>query len=157
MKEELITIEITGAEELAEKLREAAEGLRGDRLLEPWERVVEFVASSARELCPTDLGVLLGGIDEEVLQDDEGLTGAIFSDTFYAPFQERGTDPYFPNLDNLEDWAERHDTTAWVVALAIARRGIRPQKFFGGALEKNQDLIFELIGEAVGRVLEMEY
>ena len=157
MRDDLISIEIEGAEEVAEALYAAAKGLRGDRLVEPWERVVEFLAAAVREKVSSDLGDLLASINEEVISEGEGLVGAVFSDLAHAPFQERGTDPYFPNLDNLEGWAERHDTTAWAVALAIARRGLRPQHFMEEAVEEQAETIFELIGFAVGEILEETY
>jgi len=157
MRDDLISIEIEGAEEVAQALYAAAEGLRGDRLVEPWERVVEFLAAAVREKVRSDLGDLLASINEEVISEDEGLIGSVFSDLAHAPFQERGTDPYFPNLDNLEGWAERHDTTAWVVALAIARRGLHPVHFMEEALEEQTDDIFDLIGFAVAEILEETY
>jgi len=161
MQEVLFSIEITGAEEVANALYEAAKGLRGDRLVEPWERVVEYLAAAVREKVPFDLGDLKASIEEEVIQEDEGLMGSVFSELHYAPQQERGTDPYFPNLDNLEGWAERHGTTAWAVALAIGDydrgRGLRPQHYMEEALEEQADTIFELIGYAVAEILEETY
>jgi hypothetical protein len=153
----LFEIEITGDKEAAERIAKANADLSGARLFELWERVVEMIAASARENAPHDLGFLLAGITEEVLQEQEDLLGVIYDDEPYAPFQERGTDSYFPNLDALEDWATRHGTTAWVVALAIAGRGIKPLKYFERALVDNVEETFSMIGEGIGTILEAEF
>ena len=101
--------------------------------------------------------ILQGGIDSEVLLDDDVLTGIIYSDEFHAPIQERGTDPYFPNVSALEDWALDHDESPWGIAVLIAHRGIRPLRYFERGLIETEDVIFELIGEAVGQIIETGY
>lgn len=157
MLEPHITIELEGDKEVQLALEGIRRNLRGDRLIEPWERMVEMVATSARERAPHDLGFLLAGIEEEVIVEGDEIMGVVFNDVFYAPFQERGTEPYFPNLEALEEWAERHDTTPWIVATAIARRGIRPQKFFEQAILENQEEIIDLVGLVVIEIMEQEY
>lgn len=157
MLEPYFTIELEGDEELLRKLAGMGRALKGDRLTEPWERMTEMVATTARDRAPHDLGYLMAGINEEVIVEGDEITGVIYDDIFYAPFQERGTDPYFPNLEALEEWAERHDTTAWVVALAIARRGIIPLKFFQLSILENQEEIVDLVGSVVIEIMEQEY
>lgn len=157
MLEPHLSVELEGGEALLRKLAGIDKALKGDRLVEPWERMVELVATTARELAPHDLGYLLASINEEVIVEGDEILGVVFSDQFYAPFQERGTEPYFPNLEALEEWAERHDTTAWVVALAIARRGIIPIKFFAQSVLQNQDAILGLVGPVIVNILEQEY
>ena len=157
MLEPYFTIELEGDEELLRKLEGIRRNLRGDRLIEPWQRMVEMVAITARDLAPHDLGYLLASINEEVIVEGDEITGVVFSDLFYAPFQEIGRDRYFPNLEALEEWAERHDTTAWVVAMAIDRRGIIPLKFFQEAILKNREEIVDLVGPVVIEIMEQEY
>lgn len=152
-----ITIELEGDKELLRKLAGIGRALRGDRLVEPWERMTEMVASDARERAPHDLGYLLASIEEEVIAEGTDITGVVFSDQFYGPFQERGADPYFPNLEALEEWAERHDTTAWVVAQAIVDRGVIPLKFFEESILKNEEGILDLVGSVVIEIMEQEY
>jgi len=157
VKADHITVEIDGAEELISELARIDKDLSGAKALEVYERVVELVAGDARDRAPHDLGYLTAGIDEEVGLVEGDPAGLVFTDIYYAPFQERGTDPYFPNLEALEEWAERHDTTAWVVAMAILRRGLVPKKFFEEALTENVDDIYSYIGEGVAEIMEKEY
>jgi len=152
-----LTIEIEGAKELIRVIEGIDRGLKGNRLREAWERMVEMIGSSAREYAPFDLGYLLASIMEEVLEIDDELVGVIYSDLPYAPFQERGTDPYFPNLFALEDWADRHGMSAWSVAMAILARGVPAKKFFEQSLLENQDEVFELVGNFVAQLLQEEY
>lgn len=160
MLAELPTIELIGDEELQRKLEGIRKNLRGDRLVEPWERVVEYVANEVRDIVREDVywrGQLLGSIAEEVLHMGSEVTGVIYSDEFYAPFQERGTDRYFPNVEALEEWAEDHDVSPYIVALAISRRGLQPKKFMERGLKEQETMILELVGNVVAEIMEQEY
>jgi len=155
--------EIQGSEELQKEFARIEKDLKGRRLADAWESAVELLATGAREYAPHDEGYLLSSIEEEVIQQEEDLLGVVYSDakaqdgSFYAPFQERGTDPYFPNLEALEEWAARHGTTAWLVALAIASRGVPATKYFKQSLTENLEGVFSLIGGTVGEIIEREY
>lgn len=153
----LFEFEITGDEEARRALVGVDRNLRGDRLREPWERATELTALEVRERVPHWRGHLLASIDEEVLQEEDEILGVVYSDLFYTPFQERGTGPYFPNVDALEEWAADHDTDPWTVALAIFYRGIVPLKFFEQGLTESEQMIFDLIGHAVGEIVETGY
>jgi len=153
----ILEIKIQGSEELQKKFERIEKDLTGQRLFDAWVSAVELLAIGARQYVPNDLGYLLASIEEEVIQQDEGYIGAVFSDLPYAPFQERGTDAYFPNLEALEEWAERHNTTAWVVAMAIRARGVLDRRFFERSLFEGEDDVFSLIGESVGQIIEREY
>jgi len=153
----IFSIELEGDEELLRRLAGIGRALKGDRLIEPWERMTEMVATSERDRAPHDLGFLLASINEDVIVEGDEITGVVYTDMFHAPFQERGTEPYFPNLEALEEWAERHDTTAWVVAMAIARRGIIPLKFAELSILENQEEIVDLVGSVVIDIMEKEY
>jgi len=176
MLEPHIEVELKGSEELQRRLEGIERALRGDRLVEPWQRAVELIGASAVEKAPDWEGRLRASINYEVILggpgeggvygepgtrlrgvEREDITGVVYTDVFYGPFQERGTDPYFPNLEALELWAEEHGKSAFEVALAISERGIIPLKFFEGALLENEDAVVELIDEVVARVMEQEY
>ena len=153
----ILEFEIHGDEETRRSLEGIVRATRGDRLREPWERAVEFIASAVRDLVPEFQGVLKSSIDDQVVLEGTDITGMVYSDTLYAPFQERGADPYWPNIEALEDWADAHDTTAYVVARAIATRGLIPLKFAERALEQEENLVWDLIGDAIAQIIEAEY
>ena len=157
---EHLAIELIGNEEVQRALEGIRRNLRGDRLVEPWERVVEYTANAVREIVMRDVywrGQLLGSITEEVLGSGDEISGIIYSDEFYAPFQERGTNPYFPDLEALEEWAEDHDVSPYVVALAISRRGLEPKKFMELAFWEQGATILDLVGNVVATIMEQEY
>lgn len=155
-----IVIELIGDEEVQRALEGIRANLRGDRLVEPWERVVEYVANAVRDIVREDVywrGRLLGSIEGEVIVLGDEITGVIYSDETYAPFQERGTDPYFPNIEALEEWAEDHDISPFLVARAISRRGLEPKKFMERGLKEQEEAILGLVGDVVAEIMETEY
>lgn len=157
---EHLAIELIGNEEVQRTLEGIRKNLRGDRLVEPWERVVEFVASAVRDIIIQDVywrGQLLGSITEEVLHSGDEISGIIYSDKNYAPFQERGTNPYWPDQEALEEWAEDHDVSPYVVARAISRRGLQPKKFMETAFWEQGATILELVGDVIATIIEQEY
>jgi hypothetical protein len=160
MLAELLTIELLQVEEVQRTLEGIREHLRGDRLVEPWERVVEYTANTVRDIVREDVywrGQLYGSIEGEVHVVGDEISGIIYSDKLYAPFQERGTDPYFPNVEALEEWAEDHDISPYLVALAISRRGLEPKKFMEYGLKDTEEQILELVGNVVAEIMEAEY
>jgi hypothetical protein len=157
---ELLTIELIGDEKVQRALEGIRENLRGDRLVEPWERVVEHVANAVRDIVRQDVywrGRLYGSIEGEVLALGDEITGIVYSDELHAPFQERGTEPYFPNIEALEEWAEDHDISPFLVARAISQRGLEPKKFMERGLREQEETILELVGNIVAEIMEMEY
>jgi len=153
----IITLELTGNQSLEEKLRRLQELEKRGRTQEAWERMVELVGQTARQKVPYWQGDLRASIDEEVGIHDGKIAGTVFSDRFYAPFQERGVAPYFPNLDNIEAWAVDHGMTAWELALVIASRGIIPLRYFESTLLEEENQIVDLVGEVVAEIMEGEY
>lgn len=157
---EHLAIELIGNEEVQRALEGIRANLRGDRLVEPWERVVEYVADKVREIVARDVywrGQLLGSITEEVLGSGDEISGIIYSDEIYAPFQERGADPYWPDQEALEEWATDHDVSPYVVARAIARRGLEPKKFLELAFWEQGAIVLDLVGDVVVTIMEQEY
>ena len=154
----IFEVELLGDEEILKKFEELSEFHKSGRLEEAWERVIELVADAARDLAPEWERTLLSSIEEgEILIDGENVEGEVYTDSPYAAAQERGTDPYFPNLDNIADWAEDHDMSPWALALAIAANGLPERQFMENALTENELEIVELIGQAIGQVLEERY
>jgi len=153
----LFTIEVVGAKKAQEHFEKVRAGLRGDRLIEPWQRAVELLRDAVSIGAPYWHGDLQASINEEVIQEEGELTGVVFSDLFKAPILERGTAPYWPNIDALEEWALEHETTAFVVARYISDNGIKAYKYFEKALEDNKDEVHGLIGDYVARIIEKGY
>ncbi len=154
---ELFSIEIVGDVKVQRELERINAGLSGSRLIEPWERATELVAGAVRVNVPGWRGELLASIEEEILQAGRDITGVIFSDKFYAPFQERGTDPYFPNIDALRPWAADHGVSAVYLARLIADRGLIPLKFFEKAMISESDAVYQLVGDYVAALIEKGY
>lgn len=154
---ELFSIEIVGDVKTQRALEAINAGLSGSRLIEPWERATELVASAVRTNVPSWRGELLASIEDEILQRATGIVGVIYSDKFYAPFQERGTDPYFPDIDALRPWAADHGVSAVYLAKLIAARGLIPLKFFEKAMISESDVVHQLIGDYVAVLIEKGY
>lgn len=155
----LFSLKMLGSE-AALKLFEALGELKGQRLEDAWEEMSSMVADAARDKVSDHVywqGDLLGSIDHEVIVDGDEISSVIFADKPYAPFQERGVDPYWPNIDALEDWAADHGLTGWYVAKAISLTGIEAQWFFRDTLREHEDDIVARVGEVVTDILEQEY
>jgi len=153
----LFSAELVGSNKLLRLLTGVNRNLKGGRLRDAWEELTEMINIEARGNAPYSEGDLLISIEDEVLVSDDVITGVVFSDVLYAPFQERGTDVYFPNVDALEDWARLHGKTAWSVALSILGRGVPARKYFELTLVENEDEIVRLVGGVVAEILEREY
>jgi len=153
----ILTVELIGKDTLVEKLKLLEELSKYNRMQEAWEMMVELLAGTARSEAPYGVtGKLSASIEEEVRMDAGNMIGEVFSDLFYAPFQETGRDPFFPNVDNLVDWAGSRQA-AWGVALAIATRGIIPQEFFQKALLAEETTITGLVGDVIVEIMEGAY
>ncbi len=154
---ELFKLEIIGDVKTQRDLERINAGLSGSRLLEPWERATELVANAVRVNVPDWRGELLSSIEDEILQAASNIVGVVYSDKFYAPFQERGTNPYFPNIDALRPWAEDHGVSAVYLATLIAARGLIPLKFFEKAMISESDAVYQLVGDYVAVLIEKGY
>lgn len=155
----LFSLKLLGSKAVL-KLFEALGDLKGQRLQDAWEEMSSMVAAAARDKVAEDVyweGDLLGSIDHEVIVDGDEVSSIIFADEDYSPFQERGTDPYWPNIDALEDWATDHGLTGYAVARAISGTGLEAQWFFRDTLREHEDDIVARVGEVVAEILEQEY
>ncbi len=148
--------EVKGLRETQAKIDQVIRDMRGEPMLEAMRDATLLVTGTARTLAPVDTGRLRASILPEVRSN--ALTGSVMgvvgSNVDYAPYMELGTKAHFPPLSALEVWAKRHGTTAFVVAKAIARKGIKARRFLQGGIEQNESKIVNLIGDAVGRIVE---
>jgi len=112
------------------------------------------VTASAKANAPVDTGLLKASITPSVSSSGNEIIGVVGSRVVYAPFMELGTRPHFPPLSALQGWARRHGTTAFVVARAIARRGLKPRYYLRRALEDNAKRIVQIFNDGVKRTIE---
>lgn len=153
----LLSIEIAGSAAFQQRAAGITRALRGNRLVEPWERAVEFVAETAQKKASRWKGDMAAGIETEVMVESDGPLGVVYDDVFYSPFQEFGTREYWPNIDAITDWADDHGVSPFVVARAIHNRGVPPIKFFEQGLTENLKIIGDLVGDVVAEILMEEY
>lgn len=149
-------VEIQGLLETQRKMEQVVRDLRGDAFLQGMRDATLLVTRDAKILAPVDMGPLRASITPEVKASPfaQQVQGIVGSNKSYAPPQELGTRPFWPPLAALETWARRHGTTAFVVARAIAARGIRPKRFLQQAFEQNQTAIKNLLGNVVTRIVQ---
>ena len=148
-----VSVEIQGLEEAQAKAEQVAQDLRGPPFVQGMRDATLIVTRDAKINAPVDTGRLRASITPEVRPHGPTVQGVVGSNVVYAPFQELGTRPFWPPLSALEVWARRHGTTAFLVARAIATRGIKAKRYLQRALEDNADRIFRLIGKTVGAIV----
>lgn len=148
-----INVEIEGLIEVQRKMEQMVAELHGAPMLNAMRDATLLVQRDARKLCPVDTGRLRSSIVPEVRQQTGVVIGVVGSNVTYAAAMEFGTRPHWPPLDALEPWARRHGMSAFLVARAIARRGIKGRRYLRGALEQNAKRIHVLIERAVQMIV----
>lgn len=149
-----IDAEIVGLKEVQERMERVAKDLTGPPMVDGIRRATLLVSGTAKRLSPVDTGRLRSSIIPEVRTRWRSVEGVVGSNVKYAASQELGTRAFWPPLQALELWARRHGTTAYVVAKAIAVRGIRAQRYLQGAVETNRGKIRALIENTITRIVE---
>jgi phage gpG-like protein len=163
-----IDAEILGLKEVAEKLDQlASEAGHGSftltgALQESTGKAALLVTRSARKNAPVDTGRLRASITPEVVTRDNVVRGIVGSNVSYAPHQEFGTRAFTPPISPIWRWAMRKTkgnfkraSRLFIRAMTSIRgRGIIAKRYLQRALESNSGKIFDLIGKAVGRVIE---
>lgn len=86
---------------------------------------------NARALKAIDSGNLRNSIIAETTRN--GLSAEIGSPLPYAPYVEFGTRAHFPPMEALEDWARKHKIPVFLVARAIAKRGLPARPYLNPA------------------------
>jgi hypothetical protein len=144
-------LDIRGVDATIQNIQRIGHGL--SNLAAPMRTATLLVTRSARQNAPVDQGILRASIMPGVRQQGDATVGVVGSNLIYAAAQELGTRPFWPPIAALETWARRHGTTAYVVARAIARRGIRAKRYLQRALDDNARRIKRLIGSHVGKIV----
>lgn len=115
--------------------------------------------NSARANCPSGVtGALALSIQPgPITITNNNVEAIVEANADYASYVESGARPHFPPVDALKDWAAKFlgdEKLAFVVARAIARRGIYAHPFMGPALLENmpvfQNAIFAAVARATG-------
>jgi phage gpG-like protein len=144
--------ELRGLRETQKKLVQAAKDLQGGPLLRAMRDATLLVQRDARIASPVDTGRLRASITPSVTYG-EPMQGVVGSNVKYAPFMELGTRAHWPPVAALATWARRHGMAAYVVARAIAMRGLAARRFLQGAFEKNAPRIVKMLAGAVSEIV----
>lgn len=150
----IVDVEVRGLKELQAKLERAGRDLHGEPIIAAMRESTLWVQRDAKLNAPVDTGRLRASITPEVRTEALQVLGVVGSNVEYAPYMELGTKPHWPPLGALEVWARRHGMIAFVVARAIAERGLKPRKFLQNAFEKNKDRIQRRLERAVKEIAE---
>lgn len=142
-------------EQVRQKFRQMWDDINGRPMIHGMRDASLVVLRGAKENAPVDTGRLKSSLTAEVtsLYGASTVLGVVGSNLDYGLYQEKGTKPFWPPLDKLELWARRHGTTAWVVAAAIARRGIVARRYLRRALRDNSGQVAYIIGHTVNRIV----
>ncbi len=101
-----------------------------------------------RDMKAIDTGNLRTSILVEVTGDK--LTAEVGPVAPYGPYVEFGTQPHFPPLAALEDWARKHGIPAFLVAKAIARRGTFARPYLAPAY----DVVIGFFEDGLAKIYE---
>lgn len=152
----LLTIdhEVKGAIEAQRKAEQVMRDLHGSPMVEAMRNAALIVQRDAMVNAPVDTGRLRASITPDVRMAGNDVIGVVGSNVIHAPFMELGTRPHWPPISALETWARRHGMNAYVVARAIARRGLKARRYLQRAFEDNRTRILEAIERGVRGIVE---
>jgi len=151
-----VSIEIHGLEEVQRKMEQVIADLAGPPMVQAMRNATLLVERDAKRYAPVDTGRLRASITPEVRTQGRTVMGVVGSNVKYAPFMELGAKPHWSPFgpgSALELWARRHGMQAFVMARAIARRGIEARRFLERAVRDNGDRIRDIINRAVGGIV----
>ena len=157
----MIDVEVTGEKETAQGLEKIADGMTGVLVSGMRESTAYLTAQAKAGLIGyqspsvggVDTGRLRASITPSVSAGSNIVQGVVGSNLDYAPYVEHDTRPHWPPIDALQLWAERHNTSAFLVARAISRRGTKGKKFLGRAVDKGIGKVAGFIGNAIEKLL----
>lgn len=105
-----------------------------------WDMSAEmafFLEAESKDRAPTDVGRLKGSISTSLGVGVGGLGAIVKTGTNYAAAVHEGSKPHWTSIRNLEDWSRRKGINPYIVQLAIAKHGTKPQPFMKEAVEEN--------------------
>jgi len=148
-----IDVEVQGLIETQRKLEQVVADIHGTPIVNAMKDATLLVQRGAKINAPVDTGRLRASITPEIRTMGNEVQGVVGSNVAYAPFMELGTRPHWPPIAALEVWAQRHGTTAYLVARAIARKGMKAREFLKKAFEDAKDRIYARFDKAVQEVV----
>lgn len=146
-------LEIRNLREWRDGMERKVRDMRGEPMLQAIRDAALWVTRDARMDAPVDTGRLRASITPEVRIEGNEVIGVVGSNVEYAPFMEFGTRPHWPPVSALQTWSRRHGMSAFLVARAISRRGLKARRFLRGALEINAQRIAQRINQAVAKII----
>jgi hypothetical protein len=145
-------VELRGVKEQRARMDKIVRDLHGTPMLQAMRDSTLMVTRTARKLAPHDRGILRNSIMPEIRTRGNTLEGVVGSNLKYAAAQELGTRPFWPPVAALQSWARRHGTSAFLVARAIATRGIKPKYFLQKGFGQNYYKIMARLERAVAQI-----
>jgi len=149
-----IKIELEGLKELRKEADRIVSDLQGPPMLQAMRDATMLVTRTARQVATVDTGRYRNSIVPAVSTRANVVEGIVGSNLSYAPYVVLGTRPHYPPLAALQVWARRHGISARAVQRAIGRRGTKGDRSLIRGIEENAPRIAQLLGQAVGRVVE---
>lgn len=146
-----VTIESRGLNEAIDNLNRMGHEL--GHMTGAMQQSTLVVTRSAKQNAPVDRGVTRASITPSVESRGNETVGVVGSNLMSALVMEVGARPHWPPLAALEVWARRHGTTAFLVARAIARRGIKARRYLQRALDDNTARIVKIFNDSVGKIV----
>lgn len=129
-------------------------------------RAVVLIEADAIRLVPVDTHTLQRSLTHEVTVSGRDVIGKAGTNVEYAPVVEfgRSAGAAMPPPSALVGWARRHPpgpdfkggeaSWAFVLARAIARRGIRKRPYLKPALDKNRAAITREMDQTLRRIAQ---
>jgi hypothetical protein len=158
-----MNVGVKGLEEVQAKMTQMLSDLHGQPMLRGMRDATLLVQRDARLNAPVDTGRLRASILPEIRTMHNEIQGVVGTPVTYAPPIEEGARAHWPPPGALEPWARRHGIPEFLVRRSIGTFGISKMAYrklgtkgfrmFERAVEENLDKIANLIGRAVGYVV----
>lgn len=145
----MVTVTVVGMDKVQRGLSNAPKHL-ADETKTTMQAALLLLEGEQKKTAPRDTGRLQGSVHHTITGRGASLTGRVGPSVRYAIYVEKGRRPgRYPPIDAVAGWARRHGVHPFLVARAIARRGVKPRPFVEPALTKHKSAIvrmFDKIG-----------
>lgn len=118
--------------------------------------VGEHVKGKARDIVSVDTGTLKNSITAVTNIGKNNTEIEVFATERYAVYMEFGAKPHFPPINAIKRWAEKKGMNPYIVARAIAKKGIvvpathgkRERPFMITALQRSENDIIRMVKDS---------